>query len=337
MDVDIIINEYTSPRENAELAALAEGYGVRAVWSASYSAGRNPFMALMYAADATRRIRLGPLAVSALEMHPLIMANALLTLNEVSNGRATIAVGGGGGVLASMGIKRRHIAKSMGECLEILKLATEKGALDYKGELFSASGYRPRQWADDPPPLLYAAAGQPRTIDVATRLAAGLMGSDLVPSMIRRVKQLAEEGLQRHGRAGEPFAISNFWAWHVKADRSASMREARRELILRGMLYPYYTEEVLSKEESDLVQANMRSFWRAYGDGSGDIAAVPEEIVNKLIDRITTAGDFNDIEREIEKLKGLQEAGLTQIALRVHDDPADAIRMIGEHVIPALR
>jgi hypothetical protein len=30
-------------------------------------------------------------------------------------------------------------------------------------------------------------------------------------------------------------------------------------------------------------------------------------------------------------------AGLTEIALRVHDRPADAIRLIGEHVIPALR
>ncbi|TDI62551.1 MAG: LLM class flavin-dependent oxidoreductase, partial [Alphaproteobacteria bacterium] len=99
MHVDIILSEFTSPSETAELSELSEGYGVRAVWSSSYASERSPFLSLARAAQTTQRVRLGPLAVSPMEMHPLIMTNALLTLNELCGGRAIIAVGGGGGVL----------------------------------------------------------------------------------------------------------------------------------------------------------------------------------------------------------------------------------------------
>ncbi len=64
MQVDIILNEFAEPRVAAELAQLAEGYGIRGVWSSSYADGRDPFMTLTLAAATTRSIRLGPLAVS---------------------------------------------------------------------------------------------------------------------------------------------------------------------------------------------------------------------------------------------------------------------------------
>jgi hypothetical protein len=35
-------------------------------------------------------------------------------------------------------------------------------------------------------------------------------------------------------------------------------------------------------------------------------------------------------------LQNFADAGLTEIALRVHDDPAEAIELIGRHVLPAL-
>ena len=45
---------------------------------------------------------MGPLAVSPFEMHPLKIANSLLTLNELSSGRAEVAIGAGEGNLEAM-------------------------------------------------------------------------------------------------------------------------------------------------------------------------------------------------------------------------------------------
>ena len=40
---------------------------------------------------------------------------------------------------------------------------------------------------------------------------------------------------------------------------------------------------------------------------------------------------------EIERFKLFGKAGLTEIALRLHDDPMDGLKIIGEQVVPALR
>ena len=61
------------------------------------------------------------MAVSPAELHPLKMANLLFSLNELSNGRAMIMVGGGGAVQQSIGMQRERMILRARECLEILK------------------------------------------------------------------------------------------------------------------------------------------------------------------------------------------------------------------------
>ena len=71
MDIDIILNEFTSPQQAVDLGLMAEKYGVRGIWSSNYGWSRDPFIALSLLADRSSRIRLGPMAISAEELHPL--------------------------------------------------------------------------------------------------------------------------------------------------------------------------------------------------------------------------------------------------------------------------
>jgi hypothetical protein len=155
--------------------------------------------------------------------------------------------------------------------------------------------------------------------------------------LIRLTKGWVDEGLARHERSGQPFGVSNFWAWHIKADKAASRREACRELVLRGVLRPRYTEVLLSKEDSDFVQENKGLFWKAFGIGATTIDGVPDHIIDALIAGLSSAGDHDDVDREIERFKEFASLGLTEIAIRVHGDPVDAIKLIGERVVPAVQ
>jgi 5,10-methylenetetrahydromethanopterin reductase len=105
MDIDIILECDVNPQQVAELAVEAEKLGIRALWSSNYHQNYDCFMTLMPAAAVTSKIILGPLAVSPWELHPLKMANSLLTLNEASNGRGMVGISGGGGVLGALGWK----------------------------------------------------------------------------------------------------------------------------------------------------------------------------------------------------------------------------------------
>ena len=56
-----------------------------------------------------------------------------------------------------------------------------------------------------------------------------------------------------------------------------------------------------------------------------------------MIENISFAGGLDQIDCAIETLKKFKEAGLTEIAIRVHDEPEEQIKLIGEQVWPALQ
>lgn len=51
---------------------------------------------------------------------------------------------------------------------------------------------------------------------------------------------------------------------------------------------------------------------------------------------VTKAGAGADEMSQLSESKAFAAAGVNEICLRLHDDPDEAIRLIGEHVIPAL-
>ena len=336
MEIDIILNEFASPQEAAELGLMAERYGLRGVWSSNYGWSRDPFFTLSLLAHQSSRIRLGPMAISPAELHPLKMANLLFSLNELSRGRAMIMVGGGGAVLQSIGKKRERMIRGARECLEILKGASPDKMLNYTGELYKVYGYRPK-WHTDQPPLIYFGSNHEQSRKLSAELADGLITSDFVVPLMKDFIQKTHADLKAAGRSPRDFRISNFWAWHIKQDPEASMREARRELMLRGWLGEQYFAPFLDPDEVQLMRRHEKDFLNAFLRGTDVIENVPPGLVTKMIRNISFAGGLDQIEPAIETLKAFSTAGLNEIAIRVHDDPAAAIKLIGERVAPALR
>ena len=336
MEIDIILNEFTSPQQAVELGLMAENYGVRGVWASNYGWSRDPFMALSLLADRSSRIRLGPMAISAEELHPLKMANLLFSLNEMSRGRAMIMVGAGGAVLQAIGKERGRMIRSVRECLEILKGSSPDKTMNYDGDMYKVWGYKPA-YATDEPPLIYYGSNHPQSRRVAAELADGLITSDFVVPLMKEFVDATHADLESVGRSPADFRISNFWAWHIKEDAEASAREARRELMLRGWLGEQYFAPFLEDDEVKLMRDHEQDFLNAFLRSTDVIENVPDDLVTKMIENISFVGGLDKIDAAIETLHEFADAGLTEIALRVHDDPADAIRLIGERVMPAMR
>ena len=103
------------------------------------------------------------------------------------------------------------------------------------------------------------------------------------------------------------------------------------------MLSKDHIGSFMSAADTALVQTNRSAFFGAFHDRSGDIKGVPQRIVDELIEGITTTGDLTEMDKHVARIAEFRDAGLDELALRLHDDPADAIRAIGEFVIPAMR
>jgi len=336
MRIDVILESNNSPERVRELGVLAEQQGLGAVWVSNMNDARDPFINFVPLAMATQRIHLGPIAVSPFELHPLKMASSLLTLNEVAKGRAQIVVGAGGGTATAMNAKPTRVVRAVRECLEILRLASTGQPVRYAGELFQVKWYNPL-WVESAPPMLYAGANGPQMLRACPRHADGIMVSDFVVDHVRRARATIDESLRGVGREPAGYPMNNFWAWHVKETQADAEREARIWLTVRGTLYPPYIHEVLDPDEAEIVNQNINAFIRAYNRKSDVIEGVPPEIVRKLVQRCTSACALADLDREIERLRQFEAAGLTEIALRIYEEPERTIRLLGERVVPALR
>ena len=340
MDIDIILEPDLTPAQVAELAQVAEGFGIRALWSSNYYVHPDAFLTLADAARTTDRMLLGPLALSPFEMHPLKIANAILTLNEMTNGRAIVAIGTGEGLTDAIEAEKpKRLVGAVREAIEIIWGATN-GTLNegYDGEFFRIAHPFVPAWAQSRPPLVYAASIGPQMLRMGARVADGLQMGDMSIPRVGQAIENVRAGLAQREQPNEAFRIGNFFGWHIKADRQAAFREARREIAWRGRkLSDEFISPFLSADECALVRANFQAFVQAWFDRSGDIHGVPESIVNALIGGITSTGDLGDVDREIDRYRKFEQAGLTELALRLHDDPMEGLQIIGERVVPALQ
>ncbi|MDJ0927154.1 MAG: LLM class flavin-dependent oxidoreductase [Gammaproteobacteria bacterium] len=335
MELDLILEADLTPDEITELGLLAEGYGFRAIWAQNYARARDAFLSLVPLALASKKIRLGVVVVSPYEMHPLKIANAILTLNEYTRGRTCIVIGAGGEWNGVMGVGYGKRVSTAHEAQEMIKQAFTGETLNYEGKIFKGYAYN-AAWHDAPLPQLYAGASGEKLLRTAAILADGVMMSDVQVPMIANHMPHLTAALEANGRAGEDYRINNFVAWHVKEDAEVSYAEARRELIIRGWLERPWLDPFLEPEQADLVEQHKHAFLMAYRQRHGNIEGVPADILQALVDGLSCAGDYSSIDRHIEKLNQFGEQGFTEIALRLHDNPADSIRLLGERVLPAL-
>lgn len=336
MRIDLIIQPHTPAAEMVELGRMAEGYGIEGVWVSNHLQSRDPFVNFVPLAERTRHLKMGPTALSPFELHPAKMANLLLTLNEISGGRAQIAVGGGGGSLEAMGIKPQRMVRAVRECVEMLRHASTGKSGPYKGEIFRMHWLDAR-WAEAPPPALYVAANGEKMLRMGARCGDGIMVSDFTVPRIRWCRAIIDPVLREAGRDPATFPLLNFWAWHVKESREEAQREARTYLMARGTIWEPYIHDVVEPEEAALVIRNQAAFVRAYQQRSATVAGVPEALVEKIVARGVSASPLAELDREIDKLRALRDAGLTGLALCLYHDPAASVRVIGERVLPALR
>jgi hypothetical protein len=90
----------------------------------------------------------------------------------------------------------------------------------------------------------------------------------------------------------------------------------------------------LEDKDVQFVKTHWNNFARAYRTRSGVIEGVPEAMVDHLIAELSSAGDVTDIDRELARYRKFRDAGLTDLAIRIFDEPWEGLKMVARHVLP---
>ena len=198
-------------------------------------------MRLALAAAATRRIRLGPIAVSPFEMHPVHIGLALLTLDEIAPGRACLVLGAGGDLAATLEPPARGRVDAVEECLDILRAQAAGGEINYAGAHYRVTGlFSP--WSRVAMDRLYLGANRPRMLRLGARKADGVMVTDMPLGYLGALVARIRAELTEAGREPTTVALSNWFVWNVQDTLAEAERLARRQLAFRL----YYIREIAS-------------------------------------------------------------------------------------------
>jgi F420-dependent oxidoreductase-like protein len=279
-----------------ELAKRAEALGYESVW-VTHGLGRDSFLVLAAYGAATSRIGLGNGVVPIYPRHPVTMAQAALTLSEMTGGRFRLGLG-----VSHRASMETMLGLSVVAPLAIMReyVAVLRGALG-AGAAFEGKHYRVH-WSlalptRPPASPIYLAALGPKMCELAGEIADGAILWLCTPDYVRDVARPAiERGRRRAGKTLEGFDIVAAVPLAIADDAAAAQAAFRNELTRYAVL-PFYRAMM---EASGLGEA-LRAFDR---DG-----AVPESMAAAL-------GGVGDAATARAYLQSYRQAGVTLPAVR---------------------
>ena len=291
---------YLSPGQDltaaVELARRAEALGYDSVW-VTHGLGRDSFLVLAAYAAATTRVGLGNGVVPIYPRHPVAMAQAALTLAEMTRGRFVLGVGVSHRetMEGMLGLPLHAPLATMREYVGVLRGALGEGA-DFAGEHYRArwSLALPRRPA---PPRVYLGALSRRMLELAGELADGAVLWLCAPAYVRDVAVPAlTRGRARAGLTLDGFEIVAAVPLAVTDDPAAARRAFGAELM-RYLALPFYRAMLEASGLGDGVSTFDRE------------GTVPDALVEAL-------GGVGDAARARAYVAAYRAAGVTLPAIR---------------------
>ena len=188
--------------ELAAFIARCEDAGLDGVGMHDHpSSGRDAYLALALAAQATKRLRPFPATSSPVVRHPLVLASLAHSLEEIAPGRIDLTVAPGFLSTRSIGQPRAPLAVMREAIGELRRLLAGEAVP------FGPTTTRLRNRSTTPTPVYMLAAG-PRMIELAGEVADGaFLMVGLHPSAVRAARARLEAGAARAGRSLADFPV----------------------------------------------------------------------------------------------------------------------------------
>jgi 5,10-methylenetetrahydromethanopterin reductase len=293
----------------------ADELGFYAVYAADETWHKDLWLLFAAAAAQTSQIRMGPSVSGVVLREPSLIAQAAATLDELTGGRAEVAVSSGNfGLLAEYNIdwaKTKPLSR-VKEAVHVIRTLLDEGAITHDGEFFKYSGLftfaRPVQ---ERLPVKMGAMRGPKSFEAAAEFSDGCHHAlsytrEAYDFMIEHCTIGAE-------RAGKNVQDLDLGAWIVfsVAEDGAVAKDAARSMV--GLYASSMPHEQLKrngvdpKEVAPIIDAI----------GAGDMAKGIELTTPDLAERLSVAGTPEEC---IEKMQNeIAAAGVNHLILAITD------------------
>ena len=319
-------------RDFGDLCRHAEDSGFDWVGVAdSQSVFRELYVSLTLAALSTSRARVGPIVTNPSTRHLVVTASAISSVDELSGGRAVLAIASGDSAIYTLGAPPSTLA-GLEDAVRTIGRLTGGEAVDRGGHRWQVHRSARRV-------PVYLAAEGPRTLELAGRAADGvIVGIGLTPDVI----QLSLAALERGARAaGRTLADIDVW-WFAKANVADTRRAAIEPITmaLAASANHAFRFTLEGKGVPPDLHEKIRGLQREYDSHQHEIAGAGNASLTErwglteyLADRFAIAGTPDDC---VAQLRRAVTAGAHQFVVAgfVSDSRAFMRRFMREVAAP---
>jgi F420-dependent oxidoreductase-like protein len=278
--------------QQRDFVVEAEKLGLDICWVAE-AWGSDAPSALGYYAACTERMLLGSGVIQVGTRTPVAIAQAAITLSNLSGGRFLLGLGASGPqVIEGLhGVSFARPLVRLRETVEIVRRVFDGGKISYTGAEFSiphpggdAVPMRLSMRAEHAIPI-YLATLSPAMLRLTGEVADGWLGTSFVPEGAAAYFAYLDEGLARSGRARRELDVCQ-GAEVAFADDEESLRAMlaarKKELAFSlggmGSKSTNYYNQAYSRQGWAEVAAEVLKRWQA-GDRDGAVGLVTDEMV----------------------------------------------------------
>ena len=318
-----------SPREVVALAALAEQAGVDEIW-----VPHDPFMSNAWTistaiAEATERVVVGALGTNPYTTDASEIATHLATLDLLTGGRAALGLGLHTtsmiewlGLDAADVVERTRAAVAIVRRLLCGETVTHEGPYAWGEEC--ALRFKP--FRTDPP--IHVAGFGPELLRLAGEIGDGAMPMATPPESVGDHIAEVRSGAEAVGRDPAELEIIAC-AWLSLSKDGRGTEDPLRPMI--ATFAPYLEQRSLAA--IGLTRAELSPLRTLVDAGRLDEAATA---VTPPMFALALAGTPDQV---TERIASLRQLGVTHVSLGgpLGPDPREAIRLLGERVLPMLR
>jgi len=315
-----------SVREMADLARQAErrGYDM-AFFSETVLCNRDSVTAMTAFGLATTTIALGCTQVVRLRS-PVVMAQSLASLDELTGGRIVLAPGACTDKHARRhGLVSANPARTLREWVECVRLLLAGGKVTYKGEAVELDGVQ-LNWVPPRPRIPFWFAAMSRTgLQLAGQLAHGvLLDAHTSPEYVANAIAVIKDAAKEAGRDWAGFEIAQIIPCSVEDSHDEAVEAVRWEAANRfeSPNFQAETERRLRVGEPAIDPADFPMLREALTRGGK--AGVARALPRSLIENTTATGTPEEVLQRVQRYRG---AGVTLPLIRPQA-PRQVIRIL---------
>jgi probable F420-dependent oxidoreductase len=321
---DMTVERIVALTRQAEASGFEYGwiFDSHVLWLEPY-----PMLTLM--AVNTKNMRLGTCVTNPATRDITVTASLFATLNLISGGRMQLGIGRGDSSRRVLG-KKPVTPAELEQAVNAFRNLTSMKEIDYEG--------RPTRltWADSGVPPVWVAGYGPKVLEMAGRVADGVILQFADPDLIAWCVSFVKKGAEAAGRDASKIEIMSAAPVWVSDD----LKVGRDHVRWFPALVSNHVVDLVSRYKPEELPPALTSYIR--GRGQYDYlhhcevdSSNADFVSDEVTDRFCLLGPA---EAHIEKLHALARAGVTQFNIYLMcGDEEDTLEKYKEKILPPFR